>query len=104
MTTEDAAILREIRDLLRELRDGLAHPPTLPPRARTALALGRGKTQIRATKLQPHAAQIVAWLDAGRTQRQIVALLAAQGVTTNDSTLSRFVRSRLVIYPDGVDQ
>jgi arginine repressor len=59
---------------------------------------------VRANKLQPHAAQICAWIDEGKNQQQIVLLLAEQGVTTNDSTLSRFVRSRLVIYPDGTDR
>jgi hypothetical protein len=90
-------VLLEIRDLVREIRDSVIHPSTLSARARTSLALGKGKTHIRAHKLQSHAAQIAAWIDAGQTQQQIVVLLSAQGVTTSDSTLSRFVRSRLMI-------
>lgn len=107
---EDTALLLEIRDLVREVRDLAAAHGTAPSargtapvalRARTALALGLGKTQIRAHPLQPYGVQIAAWIDAGHSQQQILGLLAAQGVPTTKSSLSRFVRSRLRLVEMG---
>lgn len=101
-------VLTEIRDALREIsqyrHDGRVtpQPSDTPIRARTALVPSRGAYNLHPQPLQPFARQISEWKEAGRTYAEIVALLAELGVKTNDSSLSRFVRGRLM--PDSQNE
>ena len=82
-------ILTEIRDLLREIRDALVG--SSPARLR-ALGPARGRSNLVPQKLMPHLEAITAWRREGRSQQDMRVRLAAQGVTTSHSSLSRFIR------------
>ncbi len=88
-------LLTEIRDLVQRLV-GIKERP-LPPRATSALRLGRGMKYLRVPKLAPYATVIAAWLEEGRTQREVIQLLGERGIRTTSGALSRFVRSRLML-------
>jgi len=102
MSNEELDILRDIQARIKgiEAAIGTLRPRPaatgLPARATTALLPGRGHHNLRAPKLLPQAEQIAAWMNEGKTQKEIVQLLAERGVRVDRTTLCKFVRSRLM--------
>jgi len=88
--------LEKIHSALARIEARLESPAShIPLRAKTALLPARGGVNLRWSPLMAHAEQIVAWMNQGKTQRQIVNLLAEQGLRTSPRSLNRFVRGRL---------
>lgn len=102
MSSEELEILRDVQARIKgiEAAIGTLRPRPavtgLPARATTALLPGKGHYNLRAPKLLPQAEQIAAWMNEGKTQKQIVQLLAERGVRVDRTTLCKFIRSRLM--------
>ena len=103
MNSEELDILRDVQARIKgiEAAIGTLRPRAagtgLPARATTAVLPGKGHYNLRAPKLLPRGEQIAAWMNEGKTQKEIVRLLAEHGVQVDPWILCKFIRSRLML-------